>query len=75
MRLEYELVFLQRAPAASKAFPVLKEVDGALELAGPAGIHDFSVRIINKNQGTGLDKRIHRPIFQPNESIAVILDV
>ena len=75
MRLEYELAFLQPAPAASKPFPVLKEVDRPLELIGPACIYDFSVSVINKNQGTGLEERIHCPVFQPDESVAVILDV
>ena len=75
MRLEHELAFLQGAPAASKAFPVLKEVDWPLELVGPACIHDFPVRVINKNQGTGLEEGIHGPVFQPDESVAVILQV
>ena len=75
MRLQYELAFLERAPAAGEPFPVLKEVDGPLELIGPARIHDFSVRVINQNEGTGLDERIHRPVLQPNESVAIILDV
>ena len=35
MRLQYELAFLERAPAAGEPFPVLKEVDGPFELIRP----------------------------------------
>ena len=54
---------------------MFEEIDGPLELIGPAGVGDPAPRFIDNQKGAWLQQRIHEPILGSDEGIAMILEL
>jgi len=72
VRLKNELFSGESAPAASKTGARFEEINRAFKLVGPSTIDDFSLAFVNQNEGAGLDKGIHTPVFGTHKCIAMI---
>ena len=71
MRLYEDALVDHGGPTAQVALAVLEEVDGPLELAGPAGSRDFAVVLIDDDDGAGMEDGVHRPIIEANQGVSV----
>src|SRR5258708_33730700 len=73
MRLQNQLLCVQRAPSAGESLAVLEKINGALEFGGPSAADDLAPGLVDKDQRAGLNEGIHEPIFRSNEGEAVVL--
>src|SRR5258708_3316755 len=75
MRLQDQLLCVQRAPSAGESLAVLEKINGALEFGGPSAADDLAPALVDKEQRARLDEGIHEPIFRSNEGVAVVLQL
>ena len=54
---------------------MLQKIDGALELAAPAGVDDLAAAFIDQHQRARLHDRIHRPVLRTDERVAMVLQI
>src|SRR5260370_1690356 len=75
MRLQHELVPAEVTPSAGKSVLMLQEINGAIEFGAPSSLGYFTPSLVDQDQGTGLDQRIHHPILQANKGVAVLFQI
>src|SRR6185369_13796263 len=70
-----ELPILGGAPTNGVALAVFNQVDGAVSFVGPPGGCDAPATLVDQDQGTRRDKRVHGPVLSANVCVAIATEI
>src|ERR1035437_1902402 len=71
MRLHQNPVFVRRAPPATVAAAVFREIDWTVHLVRPTIGGNSPLALVDPHQRTGMQHRVHRPVLQADKAVPV----